>query len=171
MNNNELYHYGVPGMRWGVRKSTKRMSSDAAEASRLKKKKVSEMSNDEIQKLNRRSELEQQHKRLNPSKIAKGLLIAGAIATALGTINKLYKTGQESAKLGKEISTKYKNTKMKKERHGKYLQALGKDAVIKRKDLKVSKVFTKAKNEVSKQKIKIDLSNHKKFKFNPVKRR
>ena len=139
MNNNELYHYGIPGMRWGVRKSAKRMSSDAEEAHRLKKKKVNEMSNDEIQKLNRRQELENQHKKLNPGKIAKGLLIAGAVAAALATVNNLYRNSRESIKNGKEIANQYKTTKVKT-KHAAQIKAFGKDAVVKRSDLKVSKI-------------------------------
>ncbi len=164
MNNNELYHYGVPGMRWGVRKSQKRMSSDASEASRLKKKKASEMSNDEIQKLNRRIELEKQHKKLNPGAIAKGILVAGAIVTALGAINKAYRVGQESTKIGKEVTAKYKNAKIKQQNKIKIQQALGRGAVLKRKDLKVSKVFAKKHTPYNVTKLKT-------LALNPVKRR
>ena len=115
MNNDELYHYGVLGMRWGVRKkSSGRRSADAEEASNLKRKRVDEMSNDELGKLNRRQQLEQQHKQLNPGKIAKGILIAGAVAAALGTINNLYRTSKESAKIGREVTQKYKTFSAKK---------------------------------------------------------
>lgn len=142
MNNNELYHYGVPGMRWGVRKKTRNMSADAKEAQTLKKKKTYEMSNDELGKLNKRQQLEQQHKQLNPGKIAKGLLIAGAIAAALGTINKLYKSSKESAKIGKEVAGQYKATKLKK-KHAAQIRNAGASVVHKYKDLKVSTKFTK----------------------------
>lgn len=139
MNNNELYHYGIPGMRWGVRKSQKRMSSDAEEVRSLKKKKVKEMSNDEIRKVHTRQKLEKQHKELNPGAIAKGLIIAGAVAAALTTINNLYRNSRETIKNGKEIADQYKTSKLKK-KHAAQIKAFGKDAVIKRSDLKVSKI-------------------------------
>ena len=57
----ELYHYGVPGMRWGHRK--KRVpSSDSSEVKRIRKKSVDEMSNQELQKANQRLELERKYK-------------------------------------------------------------------------------------------------------------
>ena len=111
--NNELYHYGIPGMRWGVRKTSKRRndSKDAADARQLKKKKVNEMSNDDLQKLNKRQELEKKHKELNPSKIAKGIAIVGAVALAIGTLNNLYTNSKNAMKNGKEVTEKYKDYK------------------------------------------------------------
>ena len=141
MNNDELYHYGVLGMRWGRRKSSKStgQSEDSAEAKKIKKKKIDQMSNDDLQKLNRRQELEQQHKRLNPGKIAKGLLIVGAVAAALGTINKLYKNGKETTKIGKEVVGKYKTAKIKNH-HKTMKKALGGAPVVKNTIDSVSRV-------------------------------
>ena len=121
MNDNELYHYGILGMRWGVRKSskTKTQSKDAAEAETIKKKKVSEMSNDELQKLNRRQQLEKSHKELNPSSIKKGLAIAGAVVAALGTITALYKYSKQGIDKGKAIVEKNKKAKIRKINHEK----------------------------------------------------
>ena len=102
---NELYHYGVLGMKWGVRRSrskssyiskkkrkkaasTKNMSADAKEAARLKKKSVSQMSNAELRKYNERKQLEQQYAKLNPSNIKRGIAIAGTVAGTLGTAGK-----------------------------------------------------------------------------------
>lgn len=147
MNSDELYHYGVKGMRWGVRKKPTNWSSDAKEAESIKKKKLNEMSNDELNKLNRRQQLEQQHKQLNPSNIAKGILIAGAVAAALGTITKLYKNSKETAKVGKEISDKYKATQLKK-KHAAMIRDLGEQAVLKRKNMKVSKAILAPKKPI-----------------------
>ena len=82
MYENELMHHGVLGMRWGVRKDRSlggsyqrshksRMSEDAREAKQIKKKKVSQMSNAELKKLNTRQELERKYSQMNPSVIQK----------------------------------------------------------------------------------------------------
>lgn len=71
MNSNELSHYGVKGMKWGVRKDRKsgskkssRKSKDYVEARALRKKNLSQLSNKELRTLNQRLQLEQQYKQL-----------------------------------------------------------------------------------------------------------
>lgn len=117
---NELYHYGVKGMRWGVRRSrskssyiskkkrkkaasTKNMSADAKEAARLKKKSVNQMSNAELRKYNERKQLEQQYAKLNPSNIKRGIAIAGTVAGTLGTVVSLYNNGNQAITVGKKV--------------------------------------------------------------------
>ena len=100
-NTDELYHYGILGMKWGRRKS--RMSQDAREAKALKKKKVSEMSNAELKKLNERRNLERNYKNLNPSAIAKGVAIVGTTAAVLGSINGIRENGGKLIKVGKTV--------------------------------------------------------------------
>lgn len=114
----ELYHWGVLGMKWGRRKGTttsssggrssrkSRMSQDAREASAIKKKKVSEMSNAELRKLNERQNLEKNYKSLNPSAISKGAKIAAATAATLGTIVALESNGKHVIASGKNIVKK-----------------------------------------------------------------
>lgn len=187
MNNNELYHYGVLGMKWGVRKAkqyeykadrlsrkiddkkskgkiltvrdgtkiraianfrsrandlkanrkvsiserninaknamekamqegktynrkiraarklakTRSMSSDAKEAYSLKKKKVSQLSNSELKKLNERQNLERTYKQNNKSKIAIGLAAAGTAITVLGRIGSIEDNIGKIGKLAK----------------------------------------------------------------------
>ncbi len=65
-----LAHFGVKGMHWGVRKSDTPASNDAATAKALKKKaKVGgkkSLSNEELEVLIKRMNLEQQFTKLNP---------------------------------------------------------------------------------------------------------
>lgn len=88
---NVLSHYGIKGMRWGVRRkrdsdtgrvkgkpaSAPKESQDAKAAKKLKKKSASELSNAELKELNRRLQLELDYARLNNdpsqrSKVKKG---------------------------------------------------------------------------------------------------
>lgn len=104
-NTEELYHWGIKGMKWGVRKDRK-VSEDAATAKALKKKKLDELSNAELKKLNERKNLEQQYKNLNPGVIKKGLKFVGAAAAVLGTAAALYNNGNSVVKAGKEVGGK-----------------------------------------------------------------
>lgn len=96
-----LAHYGVKGMRWGVRRNPdgstsrtgKRMKSeDHKEAASLKKKRVYEMSNQELRKLNERMQLEQTYSQL----MAKQ-------GNALTRGNNYIKNALSVAKTGQEI--------------------------------------------------------------------
>lgn len=105
MENKTLYHHGVKGMKWGVRKDKKSggssgkgrtvkrkivKSQDALEYEALKKKKREELSNEELRKVNNRGKLIQENKKINPGTIAKGILIASAAITVIGTVEKLH---------------------------------------------------------------------------------
>ena len=81
----ELQHYGILGMRWGRRRSDKQLatarkerekSSDFDTASKArskgKKKGLQSLSNDELQSIIRRKELEKKYRELNPGKIKRG---------------------------------------------------------------------------------------------------
>lgn len=102
MNSNELMHHGIHGMRWGVRRyqnkdgsltaaGRKRINqldseyqrltgkklSESSESNTVKKtsakpKKISEMTNEEIQEKINRITLEQNLKSLTPKKISAG---------------------------------------------------------------------------------------------------
>lgn len=117
-NKDELYHYGVLGMKWGTRRAQKQLSridrkakkgnwsDDAKEAARIKTKKISQMSNAELNKLNNRKNLERNYKQLNPGVVKSGLAVAGTIAGALGTVAALYTNGGKVIDIGKKIASK-----------------------------------------------------------------
>ena len=114
MYENELMHHGVLGMRWGVRKDRSlggsyqrahksRMSEDAREAKQIKKKKVSQMSNAELKKLNTRQELERKYSQMNPSVIQKGMKFVAATAGTMGTVVALKNNGSQVIAMGKKF--------------------------------------------------------------------
>ena len=116
----ELMHYGIKGMKWGVRRyqnkdgtltaagkkrereQTKGWSKEAKEARRIKRKSVNQMTNKELQTLNRRLDLEANYKRLNPSAAQRGLAYVGTAAAAIGTVNTLVKNSDKIAKFGRD---------------------------------------------------------------------
>lgn len=114
--NDHLAHYGIKGMKWGIRKnrqsggSSKRKSrqdgwsDEAREVQRLKKKKPQELSNAELKRMNERIQLEQNYARLNPSTIKKGLAIAGTTAAAMGTVLSLYNNSNQIVSIGRKVS-------------------------------------------------------------------
>lgn len=118
-NTNELYHYGVLGMKWGTRRAQNKTSridqkakknkwsDDATEAAKIKTKKVGQMTNAELNKLNNRMNLERNYRQLNPNAVKKGLVIAGTVAGALGTVIALHTNSKNVINIGKEVASKF----------------------------------------------------------------
>ena len=134
MTNNELYHFGVKGMKWGVRKN--RSSSDPSSSSLSKKKKrglgnisepknksVKDMSDEELRNTIARIELENRYKDLSPKKVSAGkkfvdrvinniILPAGEDVTKQLVKSGMTKTANDLFKLDDELKV-YTNNKKK----------------------------------------------------------
>ena len=101
MDNDELMHYGVPGMKWGVRRTPAQLGRKKTSSSKSlfgkkkpkpkaksesskketvqKKKSVKEMSDEELNAAISRLQLEQRYKELSPQKVSMGKKIAKTI--------------------------------------------------------------------------------------------
>lgn len=121
--NNELYHYGVLGMKWGVRRSRSGSDNSRKRLKRSKptidpsykkahsKKKLKYMSDNDLREINNRLNAERQYKDLTRTK-SKGKAAIDAFTStaktvaAVATAYKIYK------KYGGEILKKIGNTKV-----------------------------------------------------------
>lgn len=103
MDNDELMHYGVPGMKWGVRRTpaqlgrkktssskslfgkkkskakAKTKSESSKEETAPKPKSVKEMSDEELNAAIRRMQLEQTYASLSPQKVSTGKAVTKRI--------------------------------------------------------------------------------------------
>lgn len=116
-----LKHYGVKGMKWGVRKAEQRqrvadnISDDARSTAELRLKAkdltVSSLSNDEIRTAVTRIKLEQEYSRLTyePSKVQKG---ANVVKKLLGIAN----TTNQVVSLAKSPSAQVVRDQLAKQR-------------------------------------------------------
>ena len=98
----ELYHFGVKGMRWGVRKASPsgsgtksyKSSRDYNAANRLRRKAkgsgTKSLTNKEMKMLNTRLELEKKYNQLNPSSLEKGRKVLATTVSVVGGVTTLY---------------------------------------------------------------------------------
>lgn len=113
MGNNEVIHYGIPGMKWGRRKdkgnsavsnkSTEDFSSEDAKAASAAKTKaqktgINSLTNRELQTLNERMNLEANYRRLTtqgtPEKSAvdKGMAVFNAVKKTIDIANDVHRS-------------------------------------------------------------------------------
>lgn len=72
MEDEYLEHFGTKGMRWGHRKAKTTRSSESAKLRSIQKKKVSHMTNAELQEANARLNLEANYRQLSSRDVSSG---------------------------------------------------------------------------------------------------
>lgn len=93
MNNNELYHYGVLGMKWGVRKKRKTTKPHDDYVKAHSKKSVSEMSDKELRSRLNRLQMEQNYSKLQPKKVSRGKKALDKLNKTLTSVAAITGTG------------------------------------------------------------------------------
>jgi len=94
----ELKHFGILGMRWGVRRERgpdgrvgkSQGSGDYQKAQKLKNRGMKNLSTKELQDLTKRMQLEKQYKELNPNTVAQGKKIVKGVVAAGTTVASAY---------------------------------------------------------------------------------
>ena len=148
----ELYHYGVKGMKWGIRRTPAQLGHDvskrakkvgsavgstlkkagsstisaiksrqaakknAKELKKIRKKPLSEMSDDELRRTIQRMQLEQQYASLQPKKVSAGKkFVNDFVLQPASNAAKQYISGQLNKKVQQQLKDKDPLEKLRKE--------------------------------------------------------
>lgn len=104
-NLDELYHYGILGMRWGRRKA-RTSSADHVRTQKLKKKKLYQLSNNELKEYNNRKEMERKYKSFDGNMIKKGAAALATTAAIMGSVVAIKSNAPQVIEAGKSILAK-----------------------------------------------------------------
>ena len=111
MHNNELYHYGIKGMKWGIRRTPAQLGHRPAKTTTSQRKsEMKKMSDTELRNRINRIQMEKQYMQLTApevnagKKFVKDVLVNAAKQTATSYVSKYMNKGVEA--VIKEINKK-----------------------------------------------------------------
>ena len=107
--NNTLYHHGIAGMKWGVRRYQKKDGARTTEGKKRAKEKTSPMSDDDLKSKVNRLNLEKQYKDLKketskPSKMEKTKKTIDATSSLVNEAKKLNREAGAQKKTKLDLS-------------------------------------------------------------------
>lgn len=80
MNNNQLKHYGVLGMKWGVRRKSKK-SVETSSSSSSKSRSVRDLSDAELRQIINRHQMEKQYAQITAKEKSAGVKFVSDVLT------------------------------------------------------------------------------------------
>ena len=111
MHNNELYHYGIKGMKWGIRRTPAQLGHRPAKTTTSQRKsEMKKMSDTELRNRINRIQMEKQYMQLTAPEVSAGkkfvkdVMINAAKQTVTSYVAKYMNKGVEA--VIKEISKK-----------------------------------------------------------------
>lgn len=114
-NTNELYHYGVLGMKWGRRRTKAQLAK--ARKSR-EKSSIKDMPDDELRRKINRLQMEQQYKKLSGTDVSRGKQFVKNAVSATTTIAALTTAGVTIYKNADKIKSLMKAAKLSQPQWG-----------------------------------------------------
>ena len=104
MHNNELYHYGIKGMKWGIRRTPAQLGHRPAKTTTSQRKsEMKKMSDTELRNRINRIQMEKQYMQLTAPEVSAGkkfvkdVLVNAAKQTATSYVSKYMNKGLEAA--------------------------------------------------------------------------
>ena len=111
MNNNELYHYGIKGMKWGIRRTPAQLGHKPAKSTTSQRKsEMKKMSDAELRSRINRIQMEKQYMQLTAPEVSAGkkfvkdVLVNAAKQTLTSYVSKYMNKGVEAVM--KELNKK-----------------------------------------------------------------
>ena len=103
MNNNELYHYGIKGMKWGIRRTPAQLGHKPAKTTTSQRKsEMKKMSDAELRSRINRIQMEKQYMQLTAPEVSAGkkfvkdVMVNAAKQTLTSYVSKYMNKGVEA---------------------------------------------------------------------------
>lgn len=118
--NNELYHFGIKGMKWGVRRADR--GTPSSKLSRKKSSSARDMSDDDLASSVRRLNLENTYKTLTkkPTKVERTKKVVDSTSNLVGQVQRINKESMSSKKVREKLDLTKMTDQQLRERINRY---------------------------------------------------